>query len=116
MYLIHSVQLKRRREMILAKYEKIDRIKECTNELEGINETIIKQDEDSNRLYQILQKYTGTRENRNKRTLLPFTGKASKYLFWTMDEEEGDELLQKIKIARQNNEKVAALLANTKQK
>jgi hypothetical protein len=39
------------------------------------------------------RKYTGRKENRYKRALLPFISKASKYLFGTMDEEEGDELL-----------------------
>jgi hypothetical protein len=34
---------------------------------------------------------------------------ASKYLFGTINEEEGNELLQKVKIARKNNGKIEGL-------
>jgi hypothetical protein len=70
--------------------QKINRVKEFTNELAGTNETITKQDKDSKRLYQILQKFAGDKGYRNRRALLPFVWKVSKHLFGTMDEEEGN--------------------------
>jgi hypothetical protein len=66
MYVIHPALLRKTRKMILSNCEKIDRIKECTNELEGTNGAILIQDEDNKRLYQILEKYTRRRGNNNK--------------------------------------------------